>query len=343
MRPKSPREREDDRRLKERAADWLGELPSANAAERAEFAKWVRQSPQHLEEFLFAAVAAEAIRRVDVEKNAALREKLADVTGQVVPLPRADEQFVGAKSGSGGAGFTPEQRGRRLWMSMSVAAGVVALLATGDLALHHGGNRYSTTVGEQRTIELVDRSVVHLNGLSRIQVHYSGKGREIQLLSGEALFEVAADATRPFRVVSGATIIRALGTEFGVLRRSSGTTVSVVEGLVQVANERLTAGDEVRVAVDGRVEKRASVDVAAISSWRQHRLIFRDETLTDVAAEFNRYNHSPRIAVEGNVENARKLSGVFDANDPRSLLRSLSDDPDLEVVESRGRLLIRVR
>jgi len=54
--------------------------------------------------------------------------------------------------------------------------------------------------------------------------------RNVELIDGQALFEVAKDKTRPFVVRSGATLVRAVGTQFDVYRKRSGTTVTVIEG-----------------------------------------------------------------------------------------------------------------
>ena len=67
--------------------------------------------------------------------------------------------------------------------------------------------------------------MVHLNTRSRVEVNFTGAARDIRLLEGEALFTVARDPARPFTVYAGTNIIQAVGTQFNVLRRPSGTTV----------------------------------------------------------------------------------------------------------------------
>src|SRR5262249_31967908 len=122
---------------------------------------------------------------------------------------------------------------------------------------------YRTGVGEQRRVELADGSVVHLNSKSRVRVIYSDRARDFRLLEGEALFKVGHDAARPFRVRAGDNLIRALGTQFNVLRRPSGTTVQVIEGAVQVSTHadekspaaaQLARGDEARIDDAGHLK-----------------------------------------------------------------------------------------
>jgi len=52
-----------------------------------------------------------------------------------------------------------------------------------------------------------------------------------------------------------------------------------------------------------------------VLSWRQRRLVFRDATLADIAAEFNRYNHT-QIHVEGDAARELRLSGNSRAASP---------------------------
>jgi transmembrane sensor len=103
---------------------------------------------------------------------------------------------------------------------------------------------YATTFGEQRSITLDDGSVVDINSHSKIRVRYSATERDVELLEGQALFRVAKNASRPFWVSSATTRVRAVGTEFDVYKRRSGTVVSVIEGRVAVLMnaETISAG-----------------------------------------------------------------------------------------------------
>ncbi len=65
---------------------------------------------------------------------------------------------------------------------------------------------------------------------SRLRVSFSEQIRTVELIDGQALFEVAKNPARPFVVVSGKTSVRAVGTQFDVYRKSAGTVVTVLEG-----------------------------------------------------------------------------------------------------------------
>jgi transmembrane sensor len=86
-------------------------------------------------------------------------------------------------------------------------------------------------------LTLADGSTVDLNARSSIRVEFSNSERRIELLDGQALFQVAKDKERPFIVRSGDATVRAVGTQFDVYRKSSGTTITVLEGRVAVYSD----------------------------------------------------------------------------------------------------------
>ena len=137
------------------------------------------------------------------------------------------------------------------------ACGLIAVTGTWSVLRHRG--RFSTGKGETKVIALKDGSVVTLNTASEIQVNYSDALRSVELIRGEALFDVAKNKARPFVVAAGDTSVRVVGTSFTV-RHLDATPVQVLvrEGIVDVfkpttgtAPVRITAND-MAVAPAGR-------------------------------------------------------------------------------------------
>ncbi len=331
-------QREETLRIAERAAEWLCALEDGGARERAAFAEWVSASPLHLQEFLFMSALESESRRLDPERRIAVDEILARAGGNVIGL-----RNKAPRPGSG-AYHPARQTGRRTWWLGAAAASALLLVAAWT-TLISGGERYVTAIGEQRRVELLDGSVVHLNTRSRVEVTFTDSARDIRLLEGEALFTVERDAARPFSVYSGGTVIRAIGTQFNVLRRPSGTTVQVIEGRVRVSTgvrqEPLSIGEEVRVDDGGHLRKRRAPDATHLAAWQRGRLVFRDETLEDIAAEFNRYNRGARIVLPAGEVRSRRYTAVFDADDPDSLLEFLRQDTGLRVEDGGTEILIQ--
>lgn len=92
-----------------------------------------------------------------------------------------------------------------------------------------------TNVGESVTHNMPDGSVLWLNSNSHIRVHYADTHRRIFLLKGEAHFEVAKDASRPFEVYANDKLIKAIGTAFSVHKLDDSIEVLVSEGTVELA------------------------------------------------------------------------------------------------------------
>ena len=217
---------------------------------------------------------------------------------------------------------------------------------------------YTTDVGEQRSVMLEDGSTVVLDAQSRMQVRLSSRDRIIDL-DGQALFSVAHDPTRPFRVRAGRTTIVAVGTEFNV-RSEGAIQVAVLDGVVRLyphgaaaagahdegeSFEKLTrqliAGEGASVDRNGDVTE-LKVDRASVTAWEQRRLIFARVPLDEIVREFNKYNRRGHLRVEGNVA-ALRFGGVFDATDPSPLLRILSRNSAVVLEQSGEETIIRDR
>jgi transmembrane sensor len=104
----------------------------------------------------------------------------------------------------------------------------------------------------------------------------------------------------------------------------------------------LDAGQEARTRHDGQFVRSAMADIGASIAWRQRRLSFREDTLADVAAEFNRYNVL-QIRVVGNDLMRRQLTGSFNADNPQNLIRFLEKDESLQIEQSNEVVVIRAR
>jgi transmembrane sensor len=331
-----------EKSISERAAQWVASLQSGGAREHAAFAAWLRESPQHVREYLLMTALEKELGEVDLQ-GLDIDGLLAKVGRNIVPLKTTPHPRI--ESGAGSVPLPQGQRGpasRRY--RLAIAAGLIgATIAAGWWGFVQRAATYSTAVGEQRTFELADGSAVQLNPASRIRVRISAEARDVELLAGEALFKVKHETVRPFRVRSGAALIEDLGTQFHVYRRSSGTVVSVIEGAVQIASVRLDAGQEGRVATDGKTVERSTLDPAQLDSWRERHLTFSGDTLADIAADFNRYNRKPQIRVEGAALQAKRYSGGFDADDPESLIEYLRQSDAIEVRRAGDELVVRPR
>lgn len=357
-----------DLTIAEQAANWLLEIEEPGPNTFAEFSAWLKASPVHVQEFLLATNVWKAFDGFDAERRIKLDRVLEELRGTVREL----EPAVTVPPAAGGSSQRATRRSRWSWAGVALAATVLAAWAA--MTLMSGASRtYATSTGEQRAFKLEDGSIVHLNTQSRVAVRFSQSSRTVQLLEGEALFTVERDPQRPFRVVSQDVVIQAIGTQFNVYRQAEGTTVAVIEGVVQIEPERtpqsaargkvdetareiaaspvaplavhaarLTAGEQARVFRNGRIDKQAVPDREQVVAWQQRRLVFRGDSLEVVAREFNRYNEL-QIALESPDIGSKRLTGVFDADDPESLVLFLSKDADLAIETDPSTVHIRRR
>ncbi|MBA4805142.1 MAG: FecR domain-containing protein [Brevundimonas sp.] len=212
----------------------------------------------------------------------------------------------------------------------AAAATAAAVVLVGVLLLERPDS-YVTEVGEVRRVPLSDGSSASINTASRLEVEMGERVRRVRLDRGEAWFQVAKDAARPFRVEIGRVRVEAVGTAFSVRRLEGGAEVRVTEGVVRTWVEGAARAPVALAAgAVSIVDERAGpatprVEPAAIDrelAWRAGRIDLAGETLAEAAAEFNRYNARPVVIADPALADER-LYGVFRLDDPESFAASV--------------------
>ncbi|HEX3363906.1 FecR family protein [Phenylobacterium sp.] len=233
---------------------------------------------------------------------------------------------------------------RGFWRPVAVAASVAACLAVGAAVWSVPGlfqaKDFHTDIGVRETVPLADGSKVELNTQTRLRTAVTRRTREVWLDRGEAYFEVAHDASRPFVVHAGAKTVTVLGTKFSVRRNGDQVEVAVVEGRVRVADASwpavtpppvLTRGDTAIAAGPSMIVAAKSVErVANELSWREGVLTFDQSTLADAAGEFNRYNRKKLVIADGPTAQMR-IGGSFEAENVEAFARLLQQAYGLRV------------
>lgn len=189
-----------------------------------------------------------------------------------------------------------------------------------------------TAHGEIRTVTLPDGSAVALNTDTEVQVRYYPRRREVVLREGEAYFQVAHGAERPFTVASGRTEVRVVGTMFNVDAGPQNLVVSVREGRVEVSPDReardhvivLTANRGVAVDTITGATVAFSPHADDVGDWRSGQLAFRRTPLSQVAQTLSRYLGKP-VTLDSPALGALPVSGFATTTAPRVFLESLPD------------------
>ena len=305
------------------------------AAEKVEFLKWLQDSPRNVNEYLQASSMARLLPQALEGLAPAAPETTA--AGNVVPLSAMSASSVTPSHGARKLAVSA-----RFKMAASIAAAAVVLVGARWAWNTHAEPTYVVPHGDQRTVQLSDGSLMQLNSRSSARIRYSDRERLIELDSGQAMFDVARDPSRPFRVQAGPMEVVAIGTRFDVYRRSDRqVTVTVIEGRVEVV-DRNAAGSKIKTgarstparpmqlsvgqqARAGSAEPSvAKVDLTAATAWVRREIVFNGQPLAEIAEEFNRYLSVP-VHIEDPTLRATRVSGMFSAYDEAAFLAFLRE------------------
>ena len=362
-----------DRIAAAEAADWYISLQDADSSsERQEgFADWLRRSPVHVREFLRLCALQGDLARLPAFRELEVDRLLSKSPAEdnVISLPACSATDVGdgqprdgysssrgvqASQLAGGsihgsvmavetkspASIPAAARGRSPRTIALAASLLIALVVTPWIvpALDwFDTERYSTDIGEQRSVILVDGSQIQLNVHSSLIARLNDTEREVRLRDGEALFQVARDPSRPFRVHTPQGTIEAKGTQFNVHVAEGKTIVTLLEGRVDVRQAGgasatvLSPGQQ--VAIDehsATVLTPRQVDVASAVAWTQRRLVFENAPLAEVIAEFNRYSRQ-QFAIENPALRNTRITASFNSDNVETFASSLAAAGDLRV------------
>jgi len=217
--------------------------------------------------------------------------------------------------------------GRSFVRPALLAASVALMLAVGGWGIGGGfddlRSDHVTAVGQRHGLDLADGSRILLNTDTALAVDLGDDHRRVRLYRGEAFFDVAPDAARPFTVRTGTGEVRVLGTRFNVRVAADRTIVTVIEGTVRITADGadpvvLTAGQAGSLAF-GAARPSAAVDPSAATAWQRGQMVFYRTPLGEVVDELNRY-HRGRIMILTEALRDRPVTGVFDATRPAAVV-----------------------
>lgn len=331
------------------ATEWLIRLQEdpENPDLQSRFADWCAEDPAHLDAWNATKRTADLMAQArptgnpDWQPFLDARRKDArtgDAAGQqndaVMALRNLDYEKAVAEGKAISAQTRFQKRGNMSWRGialggLAVAASLLAAIIGPDIAMRMQADHVTAT-GQTRTITLADNSTVTLAPESAITVRFDGTTRFVELLDGEAFFDVTPDPQKPFRVGADHVTVTVLGTGFDVAEGVGASTVGVAHGVVKVENaanvpavfEKLEAGQQVRVGRDGNVI-RTKTPTSQIGAWRNNQLIAQDQPLSEVVDQLRRYFNGT-ILITDDVLAAQTVTGVYRLDDPVSALRGMA-------------------
>ncbi len=341
------------------AIEWFIAHRSGTLSEtqRQEFIDWLRASPAHAREYLcltgFIKDVGEAAKTIvtPAEELVASARAEPDTLQYLPTFPAAEVEKNDRRVVRG-----THWSGMRL--RAAIVAGVVVVIAFATWWLPDR-TVYSTVHAEQRSWRMPDGSTVHLNSNSEIKVRFDAERRDVDLIRGQALFQVAKDARRPFWVHAGEAAVRAVGTEFDVYRQPRRTLISVVEGRVAIWRlpqiparqlggmiesvggpvAQLDAGQQAHITHESTVVSERAADVRKTVAWLQRQVIFDHDPLGNAVEEFNRYAEV-QIRIDDPALRAVQISGIFSAYDAESFIRFLERQPEMRLRRAGNEIVV---
>jgi len=320
--------------IRDEATEWFVRFceQEVDASSCKEFDSWLRRSPEHIRAYMEISALWEAA-------GSLTRNRVIDID-EMVRRAGAESNVVALEQPGKSEPQTlrpPLARRPRFAIAASILFSCLALGSAQWWQARYP--TYATRIGEQRTLTLPDGSTVELNARSRINIQFTQTERVVELIEGQALFRVAKNPSQPFIVTTGATRVRAVGTQFDVYKKSTGTVVTVLEGRVAVSEAAplgiaasvaanidavlLSAGEQVTVTPRA-LPVPTHANPALSTAWTQGKLVFDSTPLSEVIEEFGRYNARPLFIDDPKLLGVH-ISGTFATTDSAQLAHFLAE------------------
>jgi transmembrane sensor len=291
-------------RIEDEAATWLVLLAEAPDDKQvlSRFNAWQQQDSLHAE------IWARTTRAYDLVGKVANAQPMPTL---VVGMPR--RQSVG-----------------RAWQIAALAASIILAIFVAPKIILQTKADFTTSTGELRSVSLADGSKIEMGPDSAIALAKDGAGREVELLRGQAFFDVTPDPQRPFKVMVGETVATVLGTAFEVRMIDDGAAVAVLHGHVRVEGENtpgpnsfdLHAGEWVKLS-SGQAASTGNNRPDEIADWMQGAMVARDRPISEIIDTLRRY-YRGAIILQSDDFAERRVSGIYGLRDPARTLGELA-------------------
>lgn len=166
---------------------------------------------------------------------------------------------------------------------IQLAAGQLTYDPEGDASI----NTLSTPRGGQFRVQLPDGSMVWLNAASSIRYPTAFEGAErVVSITGEAYFEIAKDAARPFKVkINDKEAIEVLGTQFNVNAYTNEPILSatLMEGSIRIGENVLKPGQQWQ---NGKI---MPADISKVMAWKNGLFNFENVSLQQAMRQLERW------------------------------------------------------
>jgi transmembrane sensor len=234
-----------------------------------------------------------------------------------------DSAANGAIAQQGATQVIKSSNGR---LAYKVAAGNETSVYNNTLEVPRGG---------EYQLVLPDGSRVWLNAASSITYPnvFSGNNRIVQL-TGEAYFEVARDASRPFIVSTGGMQVQVLGTAFNLMAYADEDVIeaTLVKGAIRVIkgdqSKRISPGEQASLPNGKQEFDISDPDIEQVLAWKEGEFSFEGNDIKVIMRQIARW-YDVQVVYQGDLSKV-SLLGVISRKENANQL--------LEILEKTGKV-----
>lgn len=307
--------------LVDQAEHWVVRLASGaiTPKEMATFEVWLAASPDH---------------RTAFDRERSLWHSLESQEAAFASAPPAPQRLRSPRPSAGRAWVRRHPVRTALG---TIAASLVLMMAAPDAMIRLHADAIAD-VGKTRTLALPDGSTAMLDSGAAVAVKFDKGERRIELLRGQAWFDVKHGDARPFRVAALDGVTEDIGTAFEVSQRDDIVHVGVTAGVVRVSSPEGGGGKivrqlgRVRYARGGAVEDIEAGTATDIAAWRRGIIVIQNRPVGDAIAEVARYRPGMTFNMT-DTSGTAPVSGVFRTDAPDEALLTLANMAGLRVTK----------
>jgi ferric-dicitrate binding protein FerR (iron transport regulator) len=327
--------------------------------------EWLKSAPEHQEFFeelqrIWIAIEKSKIELSDVDaewNKLEFRIKESQKSKVKSQKSKVKSQKSEVKKRSSDLNVRQSHSNYRINFGFNRAFRIAALfllIAIPTFLLFRYFNDSGTTIisAQNQMVEanLPDGTFVSLNSGSTLEYpeHFKDNRREVKL-TGEAYFDVKHDAKTTFVIVNGKVRIEDIGTSFYVNTNKSDRQMEVIltEGKAAVFFDDhlsgkvvITSGEKVDIWVAGNSIRKSINHDENYMAWKTRRLVFSNNTMSEVVTLLNRVYHSDIHLSGDNINNCR-LTAIFDNQTLESVLNVIKSTLDVSIISNGQTFEIR--
>jgi transmembrane sensor len=208
-------------------------------------------------------------------------------------------------------------------------------------------NTITTPRGGQYAVVLPDGSKVWLNAASSLKypTTFTGNQRNVEL-TGEAYFEIAKDASKPFLVKTADQTVEVLGTHFNInsYTDEAVTKTTLLEGSVKLINTANSAGTVLKPGQQAINNSREinvihQADVAEAMAWKNGKFLFRNTDLKTIMRQLSRW-YDVDVEYQGTIT-GRHYEGSISRDVPVSQIFQILKTSGINFTINRRTIIVK--